>query len=592
MKPRFNPLLRISAAVALACAIHANAADISFSSSTPLTFTDTQSYDNGTVVRIGEGTGTVVNFNSGADYTFSGNLTLTGAWNRITLNTGASLTVDGTIDMDISGVSLNGGTLTTGELRLEDNPNWAGSLWDGKQWVEYGDSVINGSTIVANQSNANFIRMGTTSGFSVNWFQIGSDGATIDSDVYTIGNTMNTWGSGGLTKTGSGTLSLTANNAFTGNTLVSNGVLEVTSTGKLYGGGYTTGPTITVASGGTLRLNGWSWDAAGSIANLDYSRDRLVVNGGTIEYTGNSNFNPGDPGSSSRNLTIGTGGATLKASSTSGQTWTIHSANGNLINNNGLTLDGAGAGEMQKVIEGSGSVTKTGTGIWTLSGANTYNGNTTVSTGTLALSGSGSIASSSNLIVNGTLDVTGISSGTFTVGTSQTLSGSGTVNASGKTLSIEGTHAVGSSPGQQDVTGNLSYASGSVFEWDLAANVDGTGTRGTDFDAVDVSSDLTIDSAATFKVIQNAGVDFTNAFWDNNQTWSNIWNVTGTTTSGWSNAAVAVYNTSNILQDVSTYGYFTISGTGLNWTAVPEPTSALAGLLLAAGLLRRRRAVG
>ena len=38
-------------------------------------------------------------------------------------------------------------------------------------------------------------------------------------------------------------------------------------------------------------------------------------------------------------------------------------------------------------------------------------------------------------------------------------------------------------------------------------------------------------------------------------------------------------------------GYFSLSGTSsLSWTAVPEPTSALAGLLITAGLLRRRRA--
>jgi uncharacterized protein (TIGR03382 family) len=30
----------------------------------------------------------------------------------------------------------------------------------------------------------------------------------------------------------------------------------------------------------------------------------------------------------------------------------------------------------------------------------------------------------------------------------------------------------------------------------------------------------------------------------------------------------------------------------LQWTAIPEPTSALAGLLLGAGLLRRRRVHG
>ncbi len=38
----------------------------------------------------------------------------------------------------------------------------------------------------------------------------------------------------------------------------------------------------------------------------------------------------------------------------------------------------------------------------------------------------------------------------------------------------------------------------------------------------------------------------------------------------------------------STQGAFTFNGTDLNWTAVPEPTSALAAVLLGAGLLRRR----
>ena len=253
-------------------------------------------------------------------------------------------------------------------------------------------------------------------------------------------------GSGGLTKTGAGTLSLTASNNFTGNTLVSNGVLEVASTGKLYGGGYTTGPTITVASGGTLRLNGWSWDAGGSIANLDYSRDRLVVNGGTIEYTGNSNFNPGDPGSSSRNLTVGTGGATLKASSASGQTWTISSGNGDIINNNGLTLDGAGAGAIQKIIEGTGSVTKTGSGTWTLSGANTYTGDTLVSAGTLLISGA---LGDTDVTVNG-----GAFGGTGTVGGSLTItSGYFHVANLGDALVVDGTINLFSGFGVANLTG-------------------------------------------------------------------------------------------------------------------------------------------
>jgi hypothetical protein len=42
--------------------------------------------------------------------------------------------------------------------------------------------------------------------------------------------------------------------------------------------------------------------------------------------------------------------------------------------------------------------------------------------------------------------------------------------------------------------------------------------------------------------------------------------------------------------DVSSYGSFSISETTLSWTPIPEPTTlGLIGVLLAAGVLRRRR---
>ncbi|HXF09199.1 MAG TPA: autotransporter-associated beta strand repeat-containing protein, partial [Desulfuromonadaceae bacterium] len=71
------------------------------------------------------------------------------------------------------------------------------------------------------------------------------------------------------------------------------------------------------------------------------------------------------------------------------------------------------------------SLVKTGSGTQTLSGVNTYFGNTTVSAGTLALSASGSIANSASIVVAGSakLDVSGLSS-TFNLGASQTLSNS------------------------------------------------------------------------------------------------------------------------------------------------------------------------
>ena len=396
-------VLRLSA-FALA-STGAYAADVTFSTSA--TFTDTQIYDNGVI----SGYRTDVALNAGSNYTFNGNFFVQGAWNRFILNSEAAMTVSGTLGLDMSGVSLNGGTLTTGAFQVHDAPNWDGALWDGKQWIERGDSVINGSTIIASQSNPSFITRAISpdwDGVVGNWLWLNGDGATIDSNGFDIGSTMNTYGSGGLSKIGSGTLSISAINNFTGNTNLSNGVLEVTSAGKLYGGGYTATPIVTVGGGTVLKLSGWDYDSAGSLGGLDFSPNRLVVNGGTIEYVGATNSTIG--GAAGRNFTVGTGGATLKASSAPGELWFI-AANtlygyGNLANNESLTLDGSGNAEIQKVIEGSGSLTKTGSGTWTLSGANTYTGTTTVNGGTLSLT-SPSFDSSASVVIGsgGILDL-------------------------------------------------------------------------------------------------------------------------------------------------------------------------------------------
>jgi T5SS/PEP-CTERM-associated repeat protein/autotransporter-associated beta strand protein len=124
-------------------------------------------------------------------------------------------------------------------------------------------------------------------------------------------------------------------------------------------------------------------------------------------------------------LQIGTGG-------NGGGMW----GDGILTNNGTIVFNRASNYTLATQLQGIGNLVKQGGGTLTLpSGvATTYSGATTVSAGTLALSGSGSIASSSNYLINGTLDVSATPSGVFTVAAGKTLSGSGTV-AGGVTVS-------------------------------------------------------------------------------------------------------------------------------------------------------------
>jgi autotransporter-associated beta strand protein len=242
-------------------------------------------------------------------------------------------------------------------------------------------------------------------------------------------------------------------------------------------------------------------------------------------------------------------------------------------------------------ITGAGGFSQAGSGTTILNAANTYTGATTISSGILVINGSQSAATGDVTVASGaTLK------GTGTVGGATTVQSGGIHNA--------GAHSATSSAavGTETFSTNLTYASGSIFAWDLNANLDGdtsdagdTGTAGTNYDRVVVGGNLNIASDAVFRVIMGSSVDFATTFWDSNQVWNNIFSVTGTTTGGWAaNTFVNVYNydfanNTYSVSNPTAEGHFTVSGSTLAWNTVPEPTSALAGLLIGAGLLRRRR---
>jgi autotransporter-associated beta strand protein len=144
------------------------------------------------------------------------------------------------------------------------------------------------------------------------------------------------------------------------------------------------------------------------------------------------------------------------------------------IRNNGAKIDTAGfnvtIGQslLHSAISGDsatdGGLTKNGTGILTLSGSNSYTGNTTVNAGTLALGSAGSIANSRSLIIAGGALFDASAAGSYTLGTAKTLSGSGTLNG---TITIQGTIT----PGVAGTFGTLTFSNPPVFNGALLMKV-------------------------------------------------------------------------------------------------------------------------
>ena len=197
----------------------------------------------------------------------------------------------------------------------------------------------------------------------------------------------------GLTKADSGTLKLSAANTYTGATSISAGTLHATNNRAL-GDDLTTRDSTDVVNGVTLLVSG----------GLSGLTDPIFLNGPGV----------GDNGSLRVQGTNTLSGlVTLSTSSEigadSGATLTL--AGGVSGTNVNVTFDGAGDVVASGAISlGTGNLVKQGSGVATLSSAsNSYSGTTTVTAGTLRLSGSGSVPDGSAVSVTGTLDLNNVS---------------------------------------------------------------------------------------------------------------------------------------------------------------------------------------
>jgi fibronectin-binding autotransporter adhesin len=207
-------------------------------------------------------------------------------------------------------------------------------------------------------------------------------------------------GAGGIVKTGTGILLLTASNSYSGATDIQGGKLYLGGAGRLGSGAVTisNGANLDFATGsGQTNIVANNISGAGQIIQSVASTDTRLT--GDVTSTGGLTINNGT-------VRIGNNGTT---GSYSGDTVVESGAVLAFARSNAYTHGGS--------ISGAGNVTKVNAGDMTLTGSNSYSGATTLFEGSLVAGHANAFGSGGNITFNGgaadgTIRYTAASAGT------------------------------------------------------------------------------------------------------------------------------------------------------------------------------------
>ena len=323
-----------------------------------LILTNDNTYGDGTVVeagtlQLGNGgsTGSILGdvslggtlaFNRSNNYTFSGVISdKTGSHGQVVQN-GSGVVVLESVNSYSGGTFFNKGTIAVAS--------------DGNLGDAAGGLTFDGGTLRYDAAfNVGAARAVTLS----------AGGGSFDSNGFAAGIASDITGTGGLTKTGAGTLTLSGHSSYSGATTVAQGTLKASTANS-----FSARSAVSVATGASLDLGSLD-QVIGSLSGAG----NVVMGSGklTVDQTGNSTFSGGLSGGGSFTKN-GSGKLMLSGTSTyTGQTFVKQgtlSVNGSIASSSGITVETGGTlggtGTLASVIVNNGGTLAPGNSIGTI----------------------------------------------------------------------------------------------------------------------------------------------------------------------------------------------------------------------------------
>ena len=375
-----------------------------------------------------------------------------------------SLTLNNTTDTTYAGVlsgAINVNKTGAAQLTLSNNSSdYTGMLTvsEGTLNLSIADAISNAASVTNNAAityGSNVQELDNLSGTS-------AAASITGSAALTLNNTQSTQYAGSINgtgvnvrKTGAGELELSGNNGFTGALAVAAGTLSLSGTNVYTGPTTVTGGTLnletenaivnsasivnnaaitfgannqqfnnlsgsgTITGAAALTLNNSAPTTfSGKINGIGTSLEKIgtgtITLTGQNTYTGATTVTEGVLNMESENVIASSSSVVNNAAiAYDGDNQVFKNLSGNtatatITGTAALTLENNTATEYAGSINGNGArIEKTGMGTLTLSGANTYTGQTTVTDGTLNLTAAQSVANSSGVTNNAAIVYTG-----------------------------------------------------------------------------------------------------------------------------------------------------------------------------------------